>query len=107
MSICLLACLHNGDNVMDGKVPGAINYIESSIGFSDEGRFTEINTVDSAANQRDGDWAFDEDKEVLQLTFDDGSKDRNLIILKLKHEELWFKEESGENLMEFRLIPNL
>jgi len=99
--------LHNGDNVMDGKVQDSINYTESSIGFNEEGRFTEINTINSVANQRDGDWTFDDDKEILQLTFDDGSMDRNLTILKLKHEELWFKEVSGENLMEFRLMPNL
>jgi len=99
--------LRNGDNVMDGKVPGSINYTESSIGFSEEGRFTEINTIDSAAKQQDGDWSFDEDKNILQLSFDDGSTNRNLTILKLKHEELWLKEEFGENLKEYRLVPNL
>lgn len=99
--------LRNGDNVMDGKVPGTINYTESTIGFNDEGRFTEVNTINSVASQRDGDWSFDEDKEILQLTFDDGSIDKNLIILKLKHEEFWFKEEAGDNLMEYHLEPNL
>ena len=99
--------LRNGDNVMDGKVPGSINYTESSIGFNEEGRFTEINSIDAIASQKDGNWSFDEDKTILQLTFDDGSEDRNLTILKLKHEELWLKEVSGENLKEYRLVPNL
>ena len=99
--------LRNGDNVMDGKVPGSINYTESSIGFNEEGRFTEINSIDAIASQKDGNWAFDEDKTILQLTFDDGSEDRNLTILKLKHEELWLKEVSGENLKKYRLVPNL
>lgn len=99
--------LLNGNNVMDGKVPGTINFTESSIGFNKEGRFTEVNTIDDTANQKDGSWSFDEDKAILQLTYDDGSDNRNLTILKLKHEDLWLKEESGENLKEYRLVPNL
>lgn len=98
--------LRNGVNVTDGKVPGSKNYTESSIGFNDEDRFTEISTIDSTAAQQDGDWSFDEDKATLQLTFDDGSEARNLTILKLKNDELWLQETFGENLVEYQLIPN-
>jgi len=98
--------LRNGVNVTDGKVQGSPNYNESSIGFNEEDRFTEILTVNSTAAQHDGDWSFDEDKATLQLTFDDGSEARNLTILKLKNDELWLQEIFGENLVEYQLIPN-
>jgi len=97
---------HNGVNVMEGLVSGAVNYKQSSIGFNDEGRFTEIFTIDEVATQKDGDWSFDEKKQLIVLTFDDETDSRSLSILKLKKHELWLAEIFGDNTIEYQLMPN-
>jgi len=98
--------MRNGVNVMEGLVKGSVNYTQSLIGFTDEGRFTEINTIDAVASQKDGDWSFDEEKQNLILNFDDGSDTRNLSILKLKKVELWLEESFDDNTIEYQMMPN-
>jgi len=98
--------LRNGVNVNNSMVAGTANYTQSSIGFNDSGRFSEIYTIDEVAKQLDGSWSFDEDKAILILEYDNGQDDRNLRLNKLKNEELWFEESFGDNLIEYQLIPN-
>lgn len=96
----------NGVNVMEGLVKGAVNYTQSSIGFTKGGRFTEIYTIDDVAEQKDGDWSFDDEKNSIILTFDDESEVRNIRILKLKKAILWLEESFGDNTIEYQMMPN-
>lgn len=96
----------NGVNVMEGIVPGSVNYTQSSIGFSDEERFTEIITIDDLSAQKDGMWRLEEDKSVIQLNFDDNSENRQLRILKLKKNELRLVEVFGDNTIEYHLTSS-
>lgn len=98
--------MRNGVNVMEGLVMGSINYTQSSIGFTKEGRFTEIYTIDAIAAQKDGDWSFDQNKQNIILNFDDESEQRNLRILKLKNTELWLEESFDDNTIEYQMMPN-
>jgi len=97
---------YNGVNVMEGLVSGSINYTQSSIGFNDEGRFTEIYTIDAISTQKDGNWIFNEKKQNIILNFDDGTESRNLRILKLKKHQLWLAESFDDNTIEYQLSPN-
>lgn len=98
--------LHNGVNVTFGTVEGSINYAASEIGFNDEMRFSDINTIDSVFIQRDGDWVFDDSKEIVLLTYDDNGEQRSLNITRLRNKELWFEEQIDVNLVEHQLLPN-
>jgi len=54
--------------------------------------------------ETDGTWKFESDKEVLNLDFENDEADRKYQILKLKEDELWLREQGGED--ELHLIPN-
>lgn len=54
--------------------------------------------------QTNGTWKFENSKEVLVLDFEDDDADAKYQILRLKEDELWLREQGGED--ELHLIPN-
>lgn len=54
--------------------------------------------------ETDGTWKFENSKEVLNLDFEDDDADAKYQILKLKEDELWLREQGGED--ELHLKPN-
>lgn len=54
--------------------------------------------------ETDGTWKFDDSKEILILDFENNDADASYQILKLKEDELWIREQGGED--ELHLIPN-
>lgn len=53
--------------------------------------------------ETNGTWKFENSKEVLVLDFEDNDADNKYQILKLKEDELWLREQGGED--ELHLIP--
>ncbi len=53
--------------------------------------------------ETNGTWKFENSKEVLVLDFEDNGADRKYQILRLKEDELWLREQGGED--ELHLIP--
>lgn len=99
--------LRNGLNVTTASVPGAINYVNSSLGFDDNGLFSLIEEIDADLNVYDGTWSFSDKKESLLLSYTDGNiPPRELFIRKLNHKKLWLEETIDDEIYQYELIPN-
>jgi len=99
--------LRNGLNVTTASVPGAINYVNSSLGFDDNGLFSLIEEIDSSLTVYDGTWSFSDKKESILLSYTDASvPPRELFIRKLNHKKLWLEETIDDEIYQYDLIPN-
>lgn len=99
--------LRNGLNVTTASVPGAINYVNSSIGFDNNGLFSLIEDIDSTLTVYDGTWGFSDKKESILLTYTSNSiPSRELFIRKLTHKRLWLEEVINDEIYLYELIPN-
>lgn len=99
--------LRNGLNVTTASVPGEINYINSSIGFDDNGLFSLIEEVDDVLMVYDGTWEFSDKKESISLIYSDSAAEpRELIINKLTKKRLWLEELIDDEIYRYELVPN-
>jgi len=99
--------LRNGLNVTTALVADEINYINSSIGFDDNGKFSLIEEIDSVLIIYDGTWSFSDKKESILIEYTDGTVlPRELFIRKLANKKLWLEENIDDEIYQYELSPN-
>lgn len=99
--------LRNGLNVTTALVSDEINYVNSSIGFDDNGLFSLIEDVNSDLTVYDGTWLFSDKKESILITYTDASiAPRELLIKKLAHKRLWLEEVIDDEIYQYEMVPN-
>ena len=85
---------NDGEDVTD-------SYDEYTLITSKDGN-AELKAVYSFGNftfnyETDGTWKFEDSEKTLVLDFEDNDADRSYQILRLKDDEMWLREEGGED----------
>ncbi len=85
-------------------------YTDWTVNFTEDTRFviSDLDDRDSTVTQ-EGFWSLESDDEILRLIFTDPPVNPDRVeyeILRLKEDELWFREVTDSVTWEWRLIPN-
>ena len=74
------------------------NYTET---YDKNGNYSYNSTLDSG----DGKWDFQADESEIRRSGVSGQSSEDLIILKLKENEFWYRIDDGNDVYEFHLVP--
>lgn len=103
------AVYRNGLDVTNGIDTSGHNYLQSSIGFADDSRFSYFDVINNVEYRGDGFWELIDNDNKLQLIYEDiDSTVRTFRITRLENRFLWLEEElDNSTTLEFQLIPHI